>query len=228
MIEIIIFAIIAGLLIARLNSVLGQKNDGDEFRGRMTRDNASPTQDSNEAGGKVINLPGREPIADSAMQDEADSDLPVSVDAQIKRVQRIDQYFDEDHFNTGVKAAFPMVVEAFAAGDKDTLRNLLDDGIYQDFAAAIDDRKEAGESLSTEIKEIHDVSIIEAKTAGKQLEITVRIISDQVNELTRQQAVNEGNNAEPATVEVTDIWTFARPVNSPDPNWKLIETSVDT
>ena len=46
--------------------------------------------------------------------------------------------------------------------------------------------------------------------------------------MTRQQAVNEGNNAEPATVEVTDIWTFARPVNSANPNWQLIETSVDT
>ncbi len=228
MVEIIIFAIIAGLLIARLNSVLGQKNDGDEFRGRMTRDNMGETNETGEAGGNVINLPGREPIADANPADDADSDLPVSVDAQIKRVQRVDQYFDEDHFNTGVKAAFPMIVEAFAAGDKDTLRNLLDDGIYQDFAAAIDDREQAGETLTTEIKDIHDVSIIEAKAQGGQLEITVRIISDQVNEMTRQQAVNEGNNAEPATVEVTDIWTFARPVNSANPNWQLIETSVDT
>ena len=228
MVEIIIFAIIAGLLIARLNSVLGQKNDGDEFRGRMTRDNIGPSQETSETGGNVINLPGREPVADANPAGEAHSELPVSVDAQIKRIQRLDQYFDEDHFMNGVRAAFPMIVGAFAAGDKDTLRTLLDDGIYQDFAAAIDDREQAGDTLTTEIKDIHDVSIIEAKAQGGQLEITVRIISDQVNEMTRQQAVNEGNNAEPATVEVTDIWTFARPVNSANPNWQLIETSVDS
>ncbi|MEO0394250.1 MAG: hypothetical protein AAF213_13590, partial [Pseudomonadota bacterium] len=64
MVEIIIFAIIAGLLIARLNSVLGQKNDGDEFRGRMTRDHMGQGQNQGQDGkpaenpGNVINLPG--------------------------------------------------------------------------------------------------------------------------------------------------------------------------
>ncbi|MEO0394338.1 MAG: Tim44/TimA family putative adaptor protein, partial [Pseudomonadota bacterium] len=170
--------------------------------------------------------PGSEPVADADF--DGDSDLPVSVDQQIQRVRRIDQYFDEDHFTNGVKAAFPMIVEAFAAGDKDTLRNLLDDGIYQDFAAAIDDRAETGDTLSTEIKDFHDVSILEAKVEKNMLDITVRIISDQVNELTRQQAANDGKGAEPATVEITDIWTFARPVNDANPNWKLIETRIDS
>ena len=27
--------------------------------------------------------------------------------------------------------------------------------------------------------------------------------------------------------EVTDIWTFAREVNSRDPNWKLVATEAD-
>lgn len=225
--EIIIFGIIAGILIARLNSVLGQKNDGDEMRGsgRFTRDNQNPEaggQDQQAAGadGNVIPMPGRGEFSPP----EGDDDLPVSVAAQIERVQRIDGNFDEDHFNEGAKAAFPMIVEGFAAGNKELLRDLLDDGIYQDFAAAIDDREQSGETMTTEIKAVHDVGIIEAKVNNRMLEVTVRIISDQVNELTRKQAANEGNNAEPATVEITDIWTFARPVGSNNPNWNLIET----
>ncbi|MBV6634104.1 MAG: Tim44 domain-containing protein [Alphaproteobacteria bacterium] len=223
--EIIIFGIIAGVLIARLNSVLGQKNDGDELRGsgNLARDNQS--QDGQGADGNVIPMPGR---ADMGPPNELDDDMPISVAAQIERVQRIDGNFDEDHFNEGAKAAFPMIVEAFAAGEKEVLRDLLDDGIYQDFAAAIDDRAQSGETMTTEIKAVHDVSVLEAKIKDRMIEVTVRIISDQVNELTRKQAANEGSGVEPATVEITDIWTFARPVGSDVPNWKLIETSVDT
>ncbi len=228
MIELIIFAVIAGLLIARLNSVLGQKNEGDEFRGSHTfkRDNNTPRDAKGGERDNVITLPGYDNPSQAALN-TGDDDLPVSVNEQLKRIHMIDGQFDEDHFTSGVRVAFPMIVEAFAANDKDTLSTLLDDNIYQDFAAAIDDRAEANETLSTEIREVHDISIIEAKTNNNMLEITVRIISDQVNELTREQAEHEGKDAEPATVEITDIWTFARPINSDNPNWKLIETRVD-
>ncbi|MEM6903804.1 MAG: Tim44/TimA family putative adaptor protein, partial [Pseudomonadota bacterium] len=221
------FGIVAALLIARLNSVLGQKNDGDELRGsrNLARDNQAQSADRGAADGNVIPMPGR---VDTTIGDEPDDDMPISVGAQIERVQRADGNFDEDHFNEGAKAAFPMIVEAFAQGNKELLQELLDDGIYQDFAGAIDARAETGEVMTTEIKAVHDVSIIEARVNNRMLEITVRIISDQVNELTRQQAANEGSNAEPATVEITDIWTFSRPVGSTNPNWKLVETRVDT
>ena len=175
MIELIIFAVIAGLLIARLNSVLGQKNEGDEFRGSHTfkRDNNTPRDAKGGERDNVITLPGYDNPS-QAVLNTGDDDLPVSVNEQLKRIHMIDGQFDEDHFTSGVRVAFPMIVEAFAANDKDTLSTLLDDNIYQDFAAAIDDRAEANETLSTEIKEVHDISIIEAKTNNNMLEITVR------------------------------------------------------
>lgn len=210
MTEILIFAVIAAVLIARLHSVLGQKNDEDELR---RRGNPLMRAQADDGDRKVVPMPGRGPVIDITA-DPAD-DLPVSVDAQIKRLRGIDPGFDEEHFCAGVEVAFPMIVEAFAAGDKDTLANLLEDGIYQDFAAAIAEREQQDKTSKTEIVTVHDVSIIEASLAGDMLEVTVRIISEQVND-----DLPEGEES----VEVTDIWTFTRPANSDNPNWKLLET----
>lgn len=221
--EIILFAVIAGILIARLNSVLGQKNEGDEVR----RPNPLARTGQSERGetGKVIPMPGRGEVIDVNL--ESEEDFPLSVEAQIQRLRAIDPSFDEDHFVNGAKVAFPMVVEAFARGDKETLASLLDDGIYRDFESAIDQRGGDGEAYGSEIAEVADVSIIEARLKQGMLEVTVRIISEQVTEASRQQAANDGGKGKPATVEVIDVWTFTRPANSGNPNWKLVETRIE-
>ena len=139
------------------------------------------------------------------------------------KIHTADPSFDPDSFLAGVRAAFEIVVNAFAAGDADTLRPLLNDEVFENFKRAIDGRAAAKETLQTTLVGIKSTDIIEAELQGRRAEITVSIVSEQIN-VTRN-AEGQVVDGDPSKVEpVTDIWTFARLVRARDPNWELIAT----
>lgn len=235
--DILIFVLIAALLAYRLHSVLGQKN-GEEPRrpNPLTRDAnpGGPNTGSNAplGGDNVIPMPGQDANGQrlegsGPVLEHDDGDMPLSLDQQIARARSADPYFDEDHFLSGVKAAFPMVVEAFAKGDQDTLRSLLSDEIYQDFAQAIEAREKAGETLETRIEKLHDVSLVGVRIENRMLEVETRIISEQFNVTRNADTGAVVAGSEESAVEITDVWTFARPLGSQDPNWVLVETVAE-
>ena len=107
----------------------------------------------------------------------------------------------------------------FAAGDRVTLRPLLTDDTYRSFESAIAAREAAGETMRSEIRGIESLTIEEAALSGSQAAITLRIVSDQVSEtLDRDGKPVAGADA---VAEITDIWTFERTLNQPDPAWRL-------
>lgn len=117
-----------------------------------------------------------------------------------------------------------MIVTSFAQGDTATLRPLLSDEVYQQFAAAIRARQEAKQTLETTLIGVRGVDFVEARLDGRNATVTVKIVSEQVN-ITRDAggAVVEGDANHVATI--TDIWTFSRDTKSRDPNWHLVATA---
>ncbi|CAO3415356.1 Tim44/TimA family putative adaptor protein [Azospirillum doebereinerae] len=215
-IEIIIFAMIAAFLVYRLRSVLGRRT-GEEQQ-RPNPFTARPNQPDN-----VVPLPDRNrPRPDVAPP----SDEPVSLAVALEQIKAADPNFDEKHFLEGAKAAFQMIVEAFARGDTATLRPLLADDVYENFARAIRDRQTAGEQYETRVDLVREADVVEARLgADYTARVTVKLVSDQMNVLRdRNGAVIDGDPD--AVVEATDIWTFARNTRARDPNWALVETRV--
>lgn len=151
------------------------------------------------------------------------SDEPLSLAASIDQIRAADPNFDEKHFLEGSKAAFAMIVDAFARGDTATLRPLLADDVYDSFAQVIRDRQAAGEQHEARIEQVREAEVVEAKLdAGRTARVTVRLVSDQVNVVRdRNGAIVDGDPK--ALVENTDVWTFARNLRSRDPNWALVE-----
>jgi predicted lipid-binding transport protein (Tim44 family) len=138
------------------------------------------------------------------------------------RIAAADRSFDPQRFLDGAEAAFRMIVQAFAAGDRTTLRHLLSDETYAGFDHAITAREQAGEAQRTELRAINEMTIEAADLRGTIAEITVRFVSDQVNMTTaRDGSVGAGSDA---VTELTDIWTFQRDLHSSDPTWKLVAT----
>jgi len=225
-IDIIFFAMIAAFLVLRLRSVLG-KRTGNEKPRRTPFDaqaNQRQARDDN-----VIDLPGRRESQAETPDDEsgvpvrpspgaASSHLP-GVDA----VHAADHDFDPDVFLGGARAAFEMIVDAFARGDKDALRPLLADQVFEGFATAIDEREAAGETMETELLGFKSISIVEAGVVDRVASVTVQFETDQVNVVRdRDGAVTDGDADHIA--RVIDIWTFARDTGSRDPNWALVAT----
>lgn len=222
-IEIVIFAMIAAFLVYRLRSVLGRR-DADEPRRPNPYAPAPPPERPAARGDNVIPLPGRDrPAADVPPAPVPGE--PESLAATLARIAAADRMFEEKNFLQGARAAFRMIVEAFAAGDTATLRPLLADPVYDSFTAAIRERKQAGHTLETTILRIIDADVSAARLEGSVVSVTVTFISEQTG-VTRDA---EGNvvDGDPKTVDtVTDIWTFTRDIRSNDPNWLLTETVV--
>lgn len=221
LLDIILFAAIAAFLVLRLRNVLGRRTghdsrpDFDPFRQKQEQRPGA----AEEADDKVVQLPGGRRREEAAF--EADADDPVS--AGLTQIRLADRNFDPEGFLQGSRAAFEMIVMAFASGDKETLRGLLADEVYRDFARAIDERAEEGQSLETTLVNILEPEIIEAELQGRNAVVTVKLVSEQVN-VTRDDEgrIIEGDPSD--VVKMTDIWTFVRNTRSRDPNWALVAT----
>lgn len=172
-IEIVIFAMIAAFLVYRLRSVLGRRN-GEE-RQRPNPYAPRPDQARPE---NVVTLPGRSRPLPS---EPPAPDEPMSLAASIAQIANADPSFEEKRFLQGARAAFAMVVDAFARGDTAALRPLLSDEVYENFARAIREREAAGETLETRIDTVTDADVVEARLDGRTALVSVKFVSHQVN-----------------------------------------------
>jgi predicted lipid-binding transport protein (Tim44 family) len=127
-------------------------------------------------------------------------------------IQLADKRFDAAKFLDGARTAYRLIVTSFEKGDRDALKPLLSGEVYDGFAAAIDARGGAPNPYT--FADIRDAKIQSGTVHEGMMDITVSFIA------TYDAAGSIG-----APQEVTDVWTFARPANAPDPNWTLQATS---
>ena len=219
--DIIFFALVAGFLILRLRSVLGRRT-GNESQERWTPrlpprgGPAAPGPSERPPSDKVTVLPTR-PAPAAGMS-------ATPLDATLAQIGQADSSFEPSRFLEGAKSAFEMIVGAYAQGDTATLRPLLANDVFDNFAAAIKGRHDAKQTLETTLIGIKSADILEARMEGRSAFVTVKFVSEQVN-VTRN-ASGEIVDGEPNHVAtITDVWTFARNTRSSDPNWALVQTS---
>jgi predicted lipid-binding transport protein (Tim44 family) len=212
--DILFFAMVAAFIAFRLRSVLGRRT-GHERRRPDPLTAPGPRSDE-----KVVAMPDR--AAQAGAEAVAESRDP-SVKAGLAAIRLADKSFDPEGFLHGAVNAFGMIVDAFAKGDKDTLRPLLAPDVFQGFAKAIDDRSRHGHSLSTELVAMPKAELAGAAMSGTRARLTVRFESEQIN-VTRDTKGEIVEGDPTRTVQVVDIWTFERDTRSRDPNWQLVET----
>ncbi|MGE4218096.1 MAG: Tim44/TimA family putative adaptor protein [Alphaproteobacteria bacterium] len=214
--DIIIFAMVAVFLIFKLGSVLGRRTGNEQQRPGPFRPMGREAPAPAEAQDNVVALPDR--------SGEAPAAAPATpLAAGLAQIKIADPGFEEKEFLAGVRAAFEMIVAAFAAGDEGTLRNLLNDEVFANFKRAIDARNAAGRRQETTLVGFNAVDIVEAAMQDRRAVVTIKIVSDQINLVRDAEGKTvEGDPDNP--VEIVDIWSFARDTRSSDPNWVLIGT----
>jgi predicted lipid-binding transport protein (Tim44 family) len=215
-IDILFFAMVAAFIALRLRGVLGRRT-GHERRRSGGFGSPRPNGADN-----VVALPDRSSA--QAEGDAAHVDLPDGgVKAALTQMRMVDPRFDLQQFLAGARAAFEMIVEAYAGGDKATLRPLLADEVYRGFEGVIDQRQAAGQTLETQLTAVPAVEVVSARMDAGRARIAVRFKSEQINLL--RDADGKILEGDPQTAEdVVDLWTFERDPASPDPNWTLVET----
>lgn len=217
LLTIVIIAAVAGVILFRLYTVLG----------RRTGNERPPSESSWRWGGIGRPQEAENTVGNTPKITHAPADRPSDpVASGLFDIGLADRSFDKDHFLKGAKAAYEMILMAFAAGDRDSLKPLLSQEVYEAFEGAIKHREQAGQKASLTLVGFSDVKIIAAALKSSTAEITLafgaRLLSFTTD---RDGNVVEGDSK--AVKEVTDVWTFTRDVRGNDPNWVLVATSSE-
>jgi predicted lipid-binding transport protein (Tim44 family) len=232
--DIILFAAIAAFFVLRLRGVLGKRSGHNK---RSLRDAFGKRGKEEADEDKVVHLPDRAKDEEAGEEEdeafEAGSKPPEEAEqpeepetplaAGLTQIKLADRSFDEEGFLAGARAAFEMVISSFAEGNAKSLRPLLANDVYNDFAGAIEERKAQGQILDTTLVGITETEIIEAELQGRTAFVTIKFISEQVN-VTRDAEGEVVDGDANHVTKITDIWTFARNTRSRDPNWTLVAT----
>lgn len=214
--DIVIMALVAGFILLRLRSVLGQKT------GRDKPDDFRPATPS-EAHEPVIAFPDRMQRRQPEAEKPAPAEDAIVGDNAVRGVEAIaatDPQFTASSFLQGAKAAFEMVFEAFIKGDKQTLKTLLSPDIYNDFAADLDAKKDQETRSEATLVSVESVHIEAAEKDKNIARVTVKFVSEQITVMRNKEGkIVEGDPSQVDRVE--DEWVFERDVTSRNPNWKI-------
>ena len=197
--DIILFAIIAGVLGVRLYRILG-------------------------AGSKII-IDKKEDVTEKVIDIKKDIRKPFQpqeVENGIGLEYLITVYpkFDQNEFISGAEKAFKMILCAKHEAKKKILMPYLEDDVYRLFEKSILDKEAKGLT-------VHKVNIETKTTNMKEIKIIENVVYIRV-EFDYQEGlliknsdgtVFSDNVNAPDNCNVT--WTFTRALASDSPNWKL-------
>lgn len=206
---------IAAFLGMRLYSVLGRRAEHEEEI-IPNRFEQPEREEQQKVSPQTLEAPQSE---------RAIAGFPPAIERGLRDIANADRNFDLLPFLEGARGAYEMVLEAFWRGDKEELRELCDDDVFESFAGAIDEREAAGHVLDNKLIRIEDTTVHSAMLDGKIARIAVRFVSD-IASVVRDKDGNVIAGSLDDAVESRDIWTFSRDVKSGDPAWLLDETDI--
>jgi predicted lipid-binding transport protein (Tim44 family) len=223
----VVFAVVALFVAFKLRSVLGTRNDGERPTGGLIA--------------PLRRVPGPGPAAPPAAPPEPAVADPTPAAPPADRWQTFagpetwsgldviaaaDRSFEAPTFLSGARGAYEMVVQAFAAGDRQTLQSLMARDAFANFNAAIEARAAAGQTMTTTVVSIDDAKIAAAQLVGSTAQVSVRFAS-KLASVTRDKAGEVVGGSAPEVADHLDLWTFVRDVRSRDPNWLLTATQSE-
>ena len=213
LLPILLIASIAGIFLFRLYSVLGRRTGHER-----------PPQEGYQLGPhQTDDTPHKLNPRPTLVAPDRPTD-PVA--SGLFDISLVDRGFDKDQFLKGAQAAYEMILTAFAAGDRDTLKPLLSDDVFAAFDAVIKRRETNAQKASLTLVGFSNVKMIAVALKASVADITLSFGTRLISATT--DADGKAVEGSATTVQdVTDVWTFTRDVRARDPNWVLVATASE-
>jgi len=204
MYEVILYAAIATVVCVVLYSVLGKSvGQGPESGIDPTEFSSPSVSDSDKMVAPVID----------------DRGMP-----GLGAISATDPNFTERGFLDGAKAAYSMILDGFANGDREDLKMLLTDDVYAVYNSAITDREEKSLTQVTDLGRLISAEIVGAEKTGKVGTLNVKFEAELTSALVDADGkVVEGDPD--VLSNISEVWTFERNMSSNNPNWLLSDVA---
>ena len=196
--DIIILAILAGLVLLRLKSVLGRRT-GHEKSDQSTFQYEQPSKEPNPK------VEIQSPIVDRTSTNE-------------------DSWFNESDFVNGANNAYEAIITNFENGNKELLKPLLDEDVMKNFSDVIDKRNANKEKVEFSFIGIESSKIIYKDLKDNPMEVTIKFVSEMITCIknNKDEIISGSINQ---VQKITDVWTFSKNKAIKSNKWLLSATS---
>jgi predicted lipid-binding transport protein (Tim44 family) len=216
--DVVVLALLAGFIAFRLYSVLGRRTGNERSRDDQLR---MPDARPKSAKDNVVPLPERSGPTGVGLGGAN------ALSRALLDIKLYDRAFDTEHFLSGARAAYEMIVTAFAHGERDVLRPLLSNEVFETFDQAIKAREAKKERVEFTFLSLKSARITAAELKGSVAEVTVAFNSQvMLAGYDPSGTLIEGDAKTPH--DIVELWTFARETRSSNPNWTLVSTAAQT
>jgi predicted lipid-binding transport protein (Tim44 family) len=158
--------------------------------------------------------------------------IPTQLEKEFQKIKvsskSINEIFDEDaqqEFLKGAKIAYETIITDFSDSDNKLIASkpLLSKKIHDQFKEALLDRENKGHFAEITFIGIKSAVIKTHKKIEDSIDVTVDFVSEIITCIKdKDKKIISGDGEKIKTVY--DTWVFSKNINSPNPNWLLIDT----
>ncbi|KEG21189.1 Tim44/TimA family putative adaptor protein [Bartonella bacilliformis] len=223
----VIALVVMVIVFVQLRNVLG-KRTGFERPPFNPYSGHSTKQVETDTTGDIVSFPQQINAQKGDFSDiDAIAPKGSALNDGLRAIRQADSSFSPQFFINGVQVAYEMIMTAFAQGNRDQLKELLSQNVFESFCEAIEQREKRNERIQFTFVGINKVEFISAGMQKREELLTVRIVSEIISVTYNEQ--EERIDGDPETiVEIRDVWTFVRDSVSKNPNWKLFATEDES
>ncbi len=221
--DIVFLIIFAAIIIFKLKSVLGTRNDGDNVRQKTLEEffknkideanKAKTSQQTNNA--QIIDITDQITKNNKLTEFKLNIDVADNVKKELEKIN-----FNEDKFLKGAENAVEMINDSFSNKDLETLKELLTAQVYNNFKKQIDELNNQGRILKSSLISFLSNKIDNIVVKNKMINIDVLFEMEQINFVEdRDGNIIMGNKKK--IQKIKEKWTFEKKIGDKTNFWLI-------
>ena len=235
MIDIIIFAVIAGLLFWKLKNILGKEDENQRVKpiAKFKMKDVSPAEASPNDGG-VFNLGFLEGKKESKEQKKNLSEEQIKVNLALIKPEFEEVYknlsismpfgvFDVKQFLDGVETLLIELINAQNTKDVSVLVPYISNEFFNNFTAFLKESAVKNPNQIVKLIKIDEMEIIGFESKSDVFFIKVKVLSEQIRYSKEGEVITAGSMSVPS--KFIDVLTISRNIKVQGGNWIL--TNID-
>lgn len=221
--DIVFLIIFAAIIIFKLKSVLGTRNDGDNVRQKTLEEffknkideanKAKTSQQTSDA--KIIDITDQITKNNKSTEFKLNIDVADNVKKELEKIN-----FNEDKFLKGAENAVEMINDSFSNKDLETLKELLTTQVYNNFKKQIDELNNQNRILKSSLISFLSNKIDNIVVKNKMINIDVLFEMEQINFVEdRDGNIIMGNKKK--IQKIKEKWTFEKKIGDKTNFWLI-------